>query len=1437
MVTVPIQTGSISVHKTASDAYHLLNDICLLTEGSRPKVLGDAKLTTEFGLELLDSLLVVHIGTIAQHEEDVYIFRARLMPFIIKVLSEKASYNVTVRTVRLLRLLIRRLLPALVAEIEMAISLINHLLESNSSPTWKRALCLELYKDIHDEPTLVRNIYAHYDDAKGRQNLIGDHLAILVRLAAEKPAVIGLGQRSSGFESQPDLPAEQIAIEAGGLSGAVSIPDEMSLNKQGISANWSTVRTSCIDQIDKSEPPMLPATYLYSLVLTCINLFSDGLAKFLLPFTIHPDIKPNGKQKSAIKRRSQDYHVTDDNEHFTERDAPVNSFPKAKRLPINPLTLGDHEKFDQIVTSARIIEKSWPALLATSSTFLNASLDSDYYHTLIRSVQRFTQVAGLLDLVTPRDAFLTTLAKHAMPSAQVHSVKTPVAGIFMEQQMNDTSDSEDTKHKVKTAPSLSLTPRNLLCLRALLNLGTALGPILQDSWSIIFDSLYQVDIALEVINHRPPPQNSGNRVDVEEIEELDDLSVEKNAIEVAVSRLFESTSGLPNQSFVQALDCICSLIYNVSGLPIDPAPEPSPVEQGKLSLNVFRPRHHRLPSLAGVRTNDVSGVKDIMVILDRTNQMVQCNTARFCWTSSSESGWSTFMRLLIDHLCSSAVVAEVRITAARNMDATIRRITSFMNRDRLHTEPVRRCLEALSSAISCLWKSKGTQGGLSCCLEIHSIALGSLLLMLEECGDTLRSDWDAVFSIINSVFEWTEKPAADEEKRPFEVAAFTSRSPKLVRSAFASLQLICSDFLTSIPNRCLVMLLYAQHCYCSQSEDLNVSLTSVALFRNVSDFLQLDGEGHGRLLVDPDVARCALHTLFGIFDACGDRLDAEAWVMCFRLVFSHLFSAGESELTETLDPEHADVHTWNETSIILVRSISKTFMQSLGALSRHRALRHVWNQMLANFAILLKRQHLGLSRAVFGALTEILCEIERVSCTESISLDIAWTLWRDNVPTSCNPQRNIDNNDALTTYLRYITQLHSMLSNGFDTAQAEIVMAILRSCMTHSAAVAYSSDVDEMTPVQKLVLEALDLVSKSSEEVLTQHIEVVSLFVGLAFQITDDDAKQGKTYIALSKAAMETVEVLAKQQDFKAHGSTSYLLAVIFQALAIPIRLKYKWQREGKGITAWKKATSTFLSILDSDVIRDCSGSGKDTQDMWEAIANIIDGILAADTDCCDSPSTVRTDQAFDIESFLRLQNVIIPTLGSPTIPDKIRRKYTASIFEHSLLHEPHPDDLARPEQELLDGLRSQHVGRVQYLPSKLRSEMAYVLVDQLFNLAAVHDGSAKRVRLAQVAAPYLILRAGLVLKAYICDQPLRGLMPQPLSQKKEMHYVLKKLVDLDSEPKAVPETSGVRSEHKKHLFLVFSLVTKAMKAAKKDEEMRTALTQVLDTIGTDLGY
>jgi hypothetical protein len=131
---------------------------------------------------------------------------------------------------------------------------------------------------------------------------------------------------------------------------------------------------------------------------------------------------------------------------------------------------------------------------------------------------------------------------------------------------------------------------------------------------------------------------------------------------------------------------------------------------------------------------------------------------------------------------------------------------------------------------------------------------------------------------------------------------------------------------------------------------------------------------------------------------------------------------------------------------------------------------------------------------------------------------------------------------------------------------------------------------------------------------------------------------------------------------------------------------------------------------------------------------------------------------------------------------------------------------------------------------------MSYVCFDELVSLVALHDGSDPRTKLAQAAAPYLILRAGLTLRAYIADQPLRGRCPQPLSQRREMLYILKALVKLRCEPVAIPDAPGVESERKKHLHRLYPLFAKAVRAAARDQEVLEWLGKALDEVGMEFG-
>lgn len=542
----------------------------------------------------------------------------------------------------------------------------------------------------------------------------------------------------------------------------------------------------------------------------------------------------------------------------------------------------------------------------------------------------------------------------------------------------------------------------------------------------------------------------------------------------------------------------------------------------------------------------------------------------------------------------------------------------------------------------------------------------------------------------------------------------------------------------------------------------------------------------------------------------------------------------QSDLCEDL------THSWNETAIVEIEGLSGLFTQWLDTYKGNESLAPMFQEFFGQLIGCLKRQSLTVSSAVFTATSKILAEIEGLERLGKPLLAKAWQLWKDGNPASHvdDSKRKNGNQDSLIAYILCLGQLLRLIAHDLSLKQAHIIMLQLRACVVESNAAAYSTDIDRMNPMQGLVLETLKSIPTNTPELVPELVGSIDGFVTLAYEQKGQSSGKSQTYIALSKAAMDLLDSCIAHQIRCPGVDATDMVSKACSALAVPLHLKYRWQTEGKGPSPWRKATLTALAILETSMpIIHASQDGKESSSrFWEVFVRIGDGIVAADCDACARWQEISKDQVFDIDAFTRLQKLVIPALGSSSIPDAIRRKYAESIFTNSLIHEPHPDDLARPDQELLEGLRSTHIGRVQDLPPSPRSKLSYLLLDELFGLVAVHDGSPDRVRLAQAAAPYLILRAGLVLKAYIMDHPLRGRMPQPWSQKKEMLHILRKLIDLDSEPKAIPAAPGVTSEHKKHLHRLYPLVMKALKTAWRDEEMTNTLREILDAVGDDFG-
>jgi len=780
----------------------------------------------------------------SRHPEQAKTLRTLLMPMVIRSLSDRLAFPVTVRIIRILNLLIRSHLPTMPSELEIALSLLNHMLDPDASTVWKRALCLELFRGLYSDPRLVLELYGHFDEVKGKRPIIGDNLATFVRLATEKPSVIGLGSQSTlppALAESKNIVSEQAAAEAGGLAGVIAGPVS-DPNHTGISPQWSLVKTPCMEHLDKAEPPTLPETYVYSLVLTCITNLSESLAKFVLPLTVH------NESRSKKRAKGEDVRGEDNSSQAAPHPgrqhlSRTQSF-RRKTVPVNPLSLTDHSAHSFVQTTSALISDCWPAVLATCSTFLNAALDTDYYRGLVRAIQKFTHVAGLLRLSTPRDAFLTTLSKSAVPPhlllANISSPKTPgpeQAGIggnprgllSVESLVSHASTMSLEKSRSPQESTLpTLSPRNLLCLRALLNIAIALGPTLQTAWSIVFETLQSAGLILAITTLQGAGRESrlstphGSRADGEASAEK--VEAETAAVQAAARRLFESSVDFPNESFVEMLQALCSLLHT-------PVAADTPMQTTQPSGRPQILHQRRIGSVSGISLNTSSGPQDTLFALNEIGDIVALNIGRLSAQDATENGWDILVHELVRCCGDVHKPTPARLRAADILARTVQDIAEISRADDYRNETQTRILAALQLLIAVFHDvddAKDADSVDDINIKIQQIALEALKNVIEQCGESLVAGWDAVFASLFSVFSPTHPrngQSSSNETKVFSPDATRVVSKQLARSAFGSIQLICSDFLAAVPVSSFDTLLELLLRFCCQQDDLNMSLT------------------------------------------------------------------------------------------------------------------------------------------------------------------------------------------------------------------------------------------------------------------------------------------------------------------------------------------------------------------------------------------------------------------------------------------------------------------------------------------------------------------------------------------------------------------------------------------------------------------------------------
>lgn len=314
-----------------------------------------------------------------------------------------------------------------------------------------------------------------------------------------------------------------------------------------------------IDQLDKADAPPIPEAYIYLLGLQCIASLCDGFATYTAPL-----------YTSLMVQKPR-----------TAGEAPIRA-PGA----LDPETLPSTEPARRGLIAVRaMVSAGWPALLAALSFLLSTNLSDDLFGDVLSAHQALTNVAGMLALPTPRDAFLTSLAKAAIPARVVSSLES-----YIEPSTPRTAASfSENLGLTGPAQSPGLSERNMACLKVLVASALFLAGSLGESWFDVLEALQNADYVLTSKGVKGPSSGkrgpfggtsaqrsnsvyssagaSGQQQSAQQTQRnplLTDLDAE--SVQVAIQRLFDASKLLEDPAFKDFVNALCRLSTEMVGM-------------------------------------------------------------------------------------------------------------------------------------------------------------------------------------------------------------------------------------------------------------------------------------------------------------------------------------------------------------------------------------------------------------------------------------------------------------------------------------------------------------------------------------------------------------------------------------------------------------------------------------------------------------------------------------------------------------------------------------------------------------------------------------------------------------------------------------------------------------------------------------------------------
>ncbi|KAK9810126.1 hypothetical protein WJX72_005196 [[Myrmecia] bisecta] len=484
-------------------------------------------------------------------------------------------------------------------------------------------------------------------------------------------------------------------------------------------------------------------------------------------------------------------------------------------------------------TCAAMVQLTWRVVLSSLSHLLLRCSGEALVLQLLKGYQSMSQACGMLEQIEARDAFLASLCEFTLSSADDLKEEQPTSP-------NDATTSPASASHSRAASreqlSRSVTPRTIV-LASDGSEGVVLTPKNVQALRTLFNIAHRLDallgpswvLVLDNLNSLDRILNSP-RTTTQEISTQStagSLPSDLAILSTAANQLFQSTSLMSTEAVVSMLSSLRDVSAKSIPLATQAAGPPRLYALGRM-VETLLYNMHRIHDLWGIF------LSHLVEVLDHNKASIR--GAAIEALGKAVTGALHQILPTNDGPAARPGAGEGGAGAGEDGGAVE---------------------HMLMVALEALYKDDQEQ-------DVRMGILRVLLQVLQRHGERLSSGWVPVLRLLAVV------PQGEE--------------PATVGLAFQSVQLVCSDYLSSMQPHLLRKCLEVAALYGSQQADVNVSLTAIGLLWNAADLL---GKLHSRAGQSP-TPDAEAEPVSSNGDAVQPKLDSAQFEELVRMLFGAL---------------------------------------------------------------------------------------------------------------------------------------------------------------------------------------------------------------------------------------------------------------------------------------------------------------------------------------------------------------------------------------------------------------------------------------------------------------------------------------------------------------------------------------------------------------------